>query len=178
MLYLTSLFKRRRLRQDLPAYVRGDLPADRRRNLSSALDHDDGLYADYRRLRESSREVDSQLGALARVEAPTLNRAWSGINASLNGGMFYRLNSAPRLTWRQRLSALMLVAIVLIPLVSGVRPVSGMQIASQPAPRAALENQTPALENQARAGEDADRAIETPWRPYREARVEVTPGAP
>jgi anti-sigma factor RsiW len=171
MLNLTSLFKRLRIHRDLPAYVRGDLTADRRRSITAALDHDDGLYADYRRLRESSRDVESQLGALGRVETPTLNRAWSGINTSMNTGIFYRLNSAPRLTWRQRLTALMLIAIMLIPLVSGVHPVSGLQIASQPAPRAALENQTP-------AGDDAERIAETPWYSHNSVRAEVTPTAP
>jgi anti-sigma factor RsiW len=172
----------RRLRRQviasrLGAYIRGEQSAEARRETATWLDHDAGMYADYRRAKQADEGLRADLGPHGRPERAQLDRAFANIGAALNGrAPAYRLHVRRPGSWRASLTAAALAVLLLIPLAASFNRAAATGIPTQPQPRSIVaEAQTATGE----AGADAlpDQTL-TPALATAQLKTRSTPTAP
>lgn len=169
--------RRRIIARRLPAYVRGEQSPAARRETARWLDRDAGLYSEYRRLRDDDSALRTDLAPYGRAERVQLDRAFANIGAALNGhAPLYRLRVRRLNGWRATVAAVMLAAMLIVPLAASFNRVAAIGIPTQPQPRSAVDEAITATGGAA-ADEQPDQTL-TPALATAQLVTRATPTAP
>ncbi|KXK53613.1 MAG: hypothetical protein IT298_13025 [Chloroflexi bacterium] len=157
----------------LPAYIRGELPVESRREIARWIDADAGIEAAADDLRRTDAGLRRELGGLGAAAPSQLERGWAQIGAALEGrAPLWRLRAVS--DWRRSAAAAVLAALLLIPLLANGSAAASVFIPTQPRPQAIDDEITPTG-----AGSDIHPTDTlTPMLATASLRLRATPTAP
>jgi len=143
--WIQAFLGRRRILARLSRFISGELSADARREVARALD-DPVVYAEYRRQRDDSHALTSDLGGVGRADRTVFQRGWQNVTRALeHTSPTYRL-SVHTSDWRVRMTAAGLAAALLIPMGLSAGRASASNIPTPPVPKVAYYHATPTSE--------------------------------
>lgn len=118
----------------LPAYIRGELPVESRREIARWIDVDAGVEMAVDDLRRTDADLRRELGGLGRAAPSQLERGWAQIGAALDGrAPLWRLGAVS--DWRRSAAAAVMAALLLIPLLVSGTAAASVFIPTQPRPQ-------------------------------------------
>lgn len=125
----------------MSAYVRGEQSADAKRETARLIDRDDAIYSAFRREKQADSALQADLGPLGRPERAQLDRAFANIGAALNGrAPMYRLPMRQLSGWKASAAAVVMAALMLVPLAASYNRAAATGVPTQPEPRATVED--------------------------------------
>ena len=143
--WIQAFWRRRRTLARLSRFISGELSDDARREVARALD-DPIVYAEYRRQREGSHAITSDLGGVGRADRTVFQRGWQNVTRALeHNNPTYRL-SVRTADWRVRATAAGLVAALFIQMGLSAGRTSASNIPTPPVPKVAFYHGTPTSE--------------------------------
>lgn len=157
----------------LPAYIRGELPVESRREIARWISTDAGVEAAVDDLRRTDAVLRRELGGLGRAAPSQLERGWAQIGAALDGrAPLWRVRAVA--DWRRSAAAAVMAALLLIPLLASGTAAASVFVPTQPRPQTLDDVITPTG-----AGQDV-RPADTLTPPLATAslRLRATPTAP
>lgn len=137
---LRSYIRRQVIVRRMSAYVRGEQSADAKRETARWIDADDTVYGVYRQQKQSDNALHADLAPLGKPERAQLDRAFSNIGAALQGrAPLYRLPLRRLDGWQASAAAIVIAALILVPLAAGVNAAATTGVPTQPEPRATVD---------------------------------------
>jgi anti-sigma factor RsiW len=170
---LWDMLRRPWVMRRLPAYIRGELPVESRREIARWVDADTGVEAAAADLRRTDADLRRELGGIGRAAPSQLERGWAQIGAALDGrAPLWRVRAVA--DWRRSAAAAVMAALLLIPLLVSGTAAASVFIPTQPRPQTLDDVITPTGE-----GQDV-RPADTLTPPLATAsfRLRATPTAP
>jgi anti-sigma factor RsiW len=163
----------------LSAYVRGEQSAEARRETARWIDRDDAVYRAYRQEKQTDSALRADLAPLGRPERAQLDRAFANIGEALHGRRpLYRLPMRHLSGWKASAAAVVLAALMLVPLAASHNRAAATGVPTQPEPRATVdEAMTPTGEGAAIVASRPDETL-TPALATAQLVTRATPTAP
>lgn len=163
----------------MSAYVRGEQSTEAKRETARWIDGDDAVYSAYRHEKQADSALRADIAPLGRPERAQLDRAFANIGAALNGRTpLYRLPIRHLSGWKASAAAVVMAALMLVPLVASHNRAAATGVPTQPEPRATVDEvMTATGEGAAIVASRPDETL-TPALATAQLNLRATPTAP
>jgi anti-sigma factor RsiW len=163
----------------MSAYVRGEQSAEAKRETARWIDSDDAVYSAYRQEKQADNALRADIAPLGRPERVQLDRAFANIGAALNGRTpLYRLPMRHLSGWKASAAAVVMAALMLVPLAASHNRAAATGVPTQPEPRATVgEEMTATGDGAAIVASRPDKTL-TPALATAQLNLRATPTAP
>lgn len=163
----------------MSAYVRGEQSTEAKRETAQWIDGDDAVYSAYRHEKQADNALRADVAPLGRPERVQLDRAFANIGAALNGrAPLYRLPMRHLSGWKASAAAVVMAALMLVPLAASRNWASATGVPTQPEPRASVDDSMTATgEGAAIVASRPDETL-TPALATAQLNLRATPTAP
>lgn len=122
------------------AYVRGEQTPEAKRETARWIDGDDTVYSAFRQEKLADNALRADIAPLGRPERAQLDRTFANIGAALNGrAPLYRLPMQHLSGWKASAAAVVMAALMLIPLAASHNRAAATGVPTQPEPRATVD---------------------------------------
>jgi hypothetical protein len=124
----------------MSAYVRGEQTPDAKRETARWIDGDDAVYSAFRQEKLADSALRADIAPLGRPERAQLDRTFANIGAALNGrAPLYRLPMRHLSSWKASAAAVVMAALMLVPLAASHNRAAATGVPTQPEPRATVD---------------------------------------
>jgi anti-sigma factor RsiW len=124
----------------MSAYVRGEQTPEAKRETARWIDGDGAVYSAFRQEKMSDNALRADIAPLGRPERAQLDRTFANIGAALNGRTpLYRLPMQQLSGWKASAAAVVMAALMLVPLAANHNRAAATGVPTQPEPRATVD---------------------------------------
>lgn len=176
---LRAYLRKQVILRRMSAYVSGEQSAEARRETARLIDSDDSVYSAYRLEKQADSLLRADLTPVGKPERAQLDRAFANIGEALNGRTpLYRLPMRQLSGWKASAAAVVMAALMLVPLAASHNRAAATGIPTQPEPRAAVDDvMTATGEGAAIVASRPDETL-TPALATAKINLRATPTAP
>lgn len=163
----------------LSAYLRAEQSSAAKRETARWLDSSDTVYRAYLQAKQDDNALRADIAPLGRPERAQLDRAFTNIGAALNGRTpLYRRPVQTPGGWKASTAAVIVAALMLLPLAASYNRAAATGVPTQPEPRAAADEVMTATGEGAAIVASRPGETRTPALATAQINLRATPTAP